>query len=43
LVKARLPRADPGDQPFDAKRLIDKTHNRGKHKGPKGPKGPKYS
>jgi hypothetical protein len=25
LVKARLPRTDPGDQPFEAKRLIDKT------------------
>jgi len=25
LVKARLPRTDPGEQPFEAKRLIDKT------------------
>jgi len=25
LVKARLPRTDPGDQPFEGKRLIDKT------------------
>lgn len=30
LVKARLPRTAPGDQPFDAKRLTDKTHNPGK-------------
>jgi hypothetical protein len=35
LVKARLPRTDPGDQPFDAKRLTDQTHNPGKQKGPK--------
>lgn len=35
LVKARLPRTEPGSQPFDARRLIDKTHNRGKQKGPK--------
>ncbi|HWO16460.1 MAG TPA: hypothetical protein VNM89_07085 [Solirubrobacterales bacterium] len=27
LVKARLPRQDPGDQPFDASRLVDQTHN----------------
>ncbi|HEX7058559.1 MAG TPA: hypothetical protein VF176_01765 [Solirubrobacterales bacterium] len=27
VVKARLPRTDPGDQPFDAKRLIDQTHS----------------
>jgi hypothetical protein len=26
LVKARLPRKDPGSQPFEAKRLVDKTH-----------------
>lgn len=26
LVKARLPRKDPGDQPFVAKRLVDQTH-----------------
>jgi hypothetical protein len=26
VVKARLPRKDPGDQPFDAKRLVDQTH-----------------
>jgi hypothetical protein len=26
LVKARLPRKDPGDQPFDAKKLVDQTH-----------------
>ena len=25
LVKAMLPREDPGEQPFAAKRLIDKT------------------
>ena len=25
LVKARLPRKDPGSQPFEAKRLIDKS------------------
>ncbi len=25
LVKARLPRKDAGEQPFDAKKLIDKT------------------
>jgi hypothetical protein len=25
LVKARLPRTDPGEQPFDATKLIDKT------------------
>jgi hypothetical protein len=29
LVKARLPRSDPGDQPFEAKRLIDKTSHPG--------------
>lgn len=35
LVKARLPRTDPGEQPFEAKRLIDKTHpNHGNGKGP---------
>jgi hypothetical protein len=33
LVKARLPRQDAGDQPFEAKKLIDKTHNPGKKKG----------
>lgn len=26
LVKARLPRKDPGSQPFTAKMLIDQTH-----------------
>jgi hypothetical protein len=26
LVKAKLPKKDPGSQPFDAKRLIDQTH-----------------
>jgi hypothetical protein len=26
LVKARLPRKDPGTQPFQAKMLIDQTH-----------------
>ncbi len=26
LVKARLPRKDPGSQPFKAKMLIDQTH-----------------
>lgn len=26
LVKASLPRKDPGSQPFDAKRLVDQTH-----------------
>jgi hypothetical protein len=35
LVKSRLPRKDPGDQPFEAKWLRDKTHNPGKQKGPK--------
>jgi len=30
LVKARLPRKDPGDQPFEAKRLIDKGSHHGK-------------
>jgi hypothetical protein len=34
LVMARLPRTDPGDQPFDAKRLIDKTNHPGKGKSP---------
>lgn len=35
LVKARLPRTDPGEQPFAAKRLIDKTHpNMGGGEGP---------
>jgi len=34
LVKARLPRKDPGSQPFDAKRLIDKTNHPGKGKSP---------
>lgn len=29
LVKARLPRTDPGGQPFEAKRLIDKTSQYG--------------
>lgn len=29
LVKSRLPRKDPGSQPFDAKRLIDKTNHPG--------------
>jgi hypothetical protein len=26
LVKAKLPRKEPGDQPFPAKRLVDQTH-----------------
>ena len=26
LVKAKLPRQDPGDQPFSARRLVDQTH-----------------
>lgn len=26
LVKARLPRKDPGTQPFTAQRLVDQTH-----------------
>ena len=26
VVKARLPRSDPGDQPFKAKQLVDQTH-----------------
>ena len=26
LVKARLPRKDPGDQPYAAKQLVDQTH-----------------
>jgi hypothetical protein len=34
LVKARLPRTDPGDQPFDANRMIDKTNHPGKGKSP---------
>lgn len=34
VIKARLPRKDPGDQPFDAKRLIDKTNHPGKGKSP---------
>jgi hypothetical protein len=33
LVKARLPRREPGGQPYDAKRLIDKTNKGGKGKG----------
>jgi hypothetical protein len=27
LVKAMLPKSDPGSQPFAAKRLVDQTHN----------------
>jgi hypothetical protein len=27
LVKAKLPRKEPGGQPFDAKRLVDQTHH----------------
>ena len=27
VVKARLPRTDPGDQPFAAKQLVDQTHS----------------
>lgn len=27
LVKAKLPRKDPGSQPFDARRLVDQTHH----------------
>ena len=26
VVKARLPRTDPGDQPFKAKQLVDQSH-----------------
>lgn len=26
VVKARLPRKDPGDQPYGAKQLVDQTH-----------------
>ncbi len=26
VVKARLPRKDPGDQPYAAKQLVDQTH-----------------
>jgi hypothetical protein len=38
IVKTRLPRKDPGSQPFEAKRLIDKTNHPGKSKGKgKGP------
>ena len=33
LVKARLPRTDPGDQPFEAKRLIDKTSRYASQRG----------
>lgn len=33
LVKARLPRTDPGAQPFEAKRLIDKGSPYGKQGG----------
>ncbi len=33
LVKARLPRQDAGEQPFEARKLIDKTHNPGTGKG----------
>ena len=27
IVKARLPKRDPGDQPFAAKQLVDQTHS----------------
>jgi len=27
LVKAKLPKRDPGSQPFDAKRLVDQSHH----------------
>jgi hypothetical protein len=27
LVRAKLPRKEPGDQPFDAKRLVDQTQH----------------
>ena len=33
LVKTRLPRKDPGSQPFDARRLIDKSSFPRKKKG----------
>lgn len=33
LVKTRLPRQDPGGEPFEAKRLIDRTNRPGKGKG----------
>jgi hypothetical protein len=26
VVKAKLPKADPGAQPFTAKQLVDQTH-----------------
>lgn len=26
VVKARLPRKDPGDQPYEAKQLVDQSH-----------------
>jgi len=26
LVKAKLPKSNPGSQPFDAKKLVDQTH-----------------
>jgi hypothetical protein len=29
LVQARLPRKDPGDPPFTARKLIDQTHSQG--------------
>ena len=29
LVQARLPRKDPGDPPFAARKLIDQTHSQG--------------
>jgi hypothetical protein len=29
VVKARLPRTDPGDQPYTAKQLVDQTHTPG--------------
>ena len=39
VVKARLPRIDPGDQPFTAKQLVDQTHS-GSGDGTEAPESP---
>jgi hypothetical protein len=33
-VQARLPKADPGPQPFVARKLIDQTHQRDEESAP---------
>jgi hypothetical protein len=37
VVKARLPKSDPGEQPFKAKQLVDQTHSSDSTEAPESP------